>query len=194
MTSICPYCNNDTGKVITMKKKCPVCTKVIFVRNGKVVTDEEKFIIDWQKYMDFMVPDIEALRFDVEKTLEARFGKEPGAPDLIWGMFNQILLKLSDPWDLSIIYRNMAKFRQSEGNKDAYIKLMKTAMCLEVRDSAEKGWANNIVIKNIDDGLVCDECKIINGKIYPVKEALANFPLPHNKCTSDACRCTYLTK
>lgn len=190
MNNICPYCKADFGKQITRKVVCKNCGKTVFVRSGNTVTEREKEILDWQRYMDFFVPDIIEIRKTVEKDLVKRFGKEPSSGDLVWGMFNYIVLKLKEPRDLSSLYENMAIFLESEGKYENANNLKRQSLKMRLVDYKDGGWADKVVIKNHNDGFVCIECKNYEGKEMSLDEAIKNPPLPIEVCANKKCRCS----
>ena len=191
MSSICPNCNEKIPKQITRKVSCPFCKKPIYVRQGKLVTEDEKFIIDWQKYMDFFVPDVTKVRENVERTLTEKFGAKPSPRDLIWGMFNHIVIRLRNPDQLNIIYLNMATFLGEEGKRKEADEILRLANKMSVMGSMKIGFDKGILLKNADDDFVCEECKKINGKVMGLQEAYVNFPLPISACKNKICRCRY---
>lgn len=50
-----------------------------------------------------------------------------------------------------------------------------------------------VEISTANDERTCLECSELNGKIFTIKEALDQMPIP-DKCSNseDGCRCTYL--
>lgn len=190
MNNICPYCEKDLLKEVKRKANCPYCNKVFFVRNGNLLTEREKEICDWQKYMEFLVPDIARIRLDVEGQLTKRFGKEPSAHDLIWGMFNAIVPKLRKESDLSIIYENMATFLDSENKTEQAIQLRKKSLKMTILDFKTSPFTHNLEIVNYNDGFVCAKCKRINNKTMTLDEAYQNPPIPVSTCSNKKCRCS----
>jgi hypothetical protein len=190
-SSICPNCFEIIPKQITRKMSCPFCKKVIYVRQGKPVTDGERFIIDWQKYMEFLVPDITKIRETVERALILQFGTSPSPRDLIWGMFNHIAARLRNPNQLEIIYMNMATFLTEEGDRKGADELSRSAHKMSVLKSIEIGFDKGVLFKNAEDDFVCEECKKINGTMMSLQEAYENFPLPVSTCTNKKCRCSH---
>jgi predicted nucleic acid-binding protein/DNA-directed RNA polymerase subunit RPC12/RpoP len=190
MNNICPYCKADFGKQITRKVVCKNCGKTVFVRSGKTVTEREKEILDWQRYMDFFVPDITKIRQAVEKDLTKRFGKEPSSGDLVWGMFNYIVSKLKEPRDLSSLYENMATFLETEGKSKEADGLKRQALKMTIADYKSSDWTDEIKIKNHNDDFVCEQCKKHNGKIMTLDEAFKEPPVPIETCSNKKCRCS----
>jgi len=191
MNNICVCCGNDLGKEIKRKIDCPFCKKTLYIRRGKVVDEREKEIFDWQKYMDFLVPDIESVRLAVEKELTQRFKQQPSAHDLIWGMFNYVVIHLKKPMDLETIYTNMAHFLESEGKEKHAIETRRMANKMQIASYLEIGSYEYVKIKNYEDGFVCSECKQENNKIVPIKEAFKNPELPIHNCSNKKCRCRF---
>jgi len=191
MNSACPYCQKDIGKQITRKINCIFCKKTIYVRQNKAITEREKEIFDWQKYMDFLVPDIEEIRQVVEKNLTQRFHSEPSVRDLIWGMFNYVLLHLKKPDDLSIIYQNMSQFLKYEGKIEQAKEMMRQVFKMRIMSSMEHGWDKSVKIQNYQDAFVCSECKKYNNQVFLLNDAYKEVPLPIHNCTNKECRCTF---
>jgi hypothetical protein len=191
MNNICVYCGKDVGKEIKRKMDCPHCKKTLYIRQGKVVDEREKEIFDWQKYMDFLVPDIESIRTKVEKDLTQRFKQKPSSHDLIWGMFNHIVVNLREPGSLETIYLNMAQFLESDGKLKQAVEVRRQAGKMQIASFIESDIYKYVKIKNCNDGSVCSECKKENNKIIPIREALKDPLLPIHNCTNKKCRCTY---
>lgn len=186
---ICPYCKSDSGKEIKRKVSCSNCGEQIYVRNGIAVTEREKEIIDWQKYMEFLVPDIEKIRKDVESELTKRFGQPPSAHDLVWGMFNFIVTKLREPKDLSILYLNMATFLEKEGKHEQAKKCKRESTKMELLEWNKSEWTNSVMVENCNDDFVCKECKSKHHKKMSIQEAIENIPVPVEECSNKNCRC-----
>lgn len=190
MNTTCPYCNKDLGKEIKRKISCPFCKKVIYVRKGSVVTEREKEIVDWQAYMEFLVPDITLVRIEVEKELTEKFKKQPDSGDVVWGMFNYIVTRLREPRDLEILYENMATFLESEGKHAESNKLKQQAFKMKMLDFKKSNFYKFIKLKNSNDAFVCEECNKFNDKKISIEEAYKNPPLPILTCSNKQCRCT----
>lgn len=191
MNNICVYCGKNVGKEIKRKMDCPFCKKTLYIRQGKVVDEREKEIIDWQKYMEFLVPDINSVRSIVEKNLTQQFKKQPSAHDLIWGMFNYVAVRLKKPDDLEIIYINMAQFLESEGKLKQAVELKRQSSKMQIANFLESDIYEYVKIKNYEDSFVCSECKKENNKVIPIKEAFKDPLLPIHNCSNKKCRCSY---
>jgi len=190
MNKVCPNCRQDIGKEIKRKMNCPHCERLIFVRNGKAVTEREMEIFDWSRYMDFLVPDIEAVRKEIEQELTRRFGQAPSAHDLIWGMFNHVVMRLKKFNDLDIIYTNMATFLESEGKHEHAKQMKQQAFKMQIADFKDSRFFDKVKIKNHEDDFVCEFCrKAAKVKAVPLADAYNNPPLPVHECQNKQCRC-----
>lgn len=122
--NICPNCGSVLSKETLRKTKCPECSKYIYIRDGVSVSEEDVFVLDWMKYVDYLVPDIEKIIQEVNNKLTKKFGKKPSANDLVWGVFNHLILILSqnkDKLGIGTVYRQMANYVEKEG-KTEYAK------------------------------------------------------------------------
>jgi hypothetical protein len=191
VNNTCVYCGKDVGREIKRKMDCPYCKKTLYIRRGKVVDEREKEIFDWQKYMDFLVPDIESVRTTVEKKLTERFRQQPSAHDLIWGMFNYIVIHLRKPIDLETIYTNMAQFLESEGKIKHAVEIRRQANKMKIASFLESDFYEYVRVKNYEDDFVCAECKKENDMIIPIKEAFKDPILPIHNCSNKKCRCRF---
>lgn len=161
----------------------------MYVRNGLVITEREKEIQDWSKFMDFLVPDIIPIRTTVESELRKRFKEEPASGDVVWGMFNYIVPRLHKYSDLSILYDNMALFLNKEGRKIEALEMLRMKCKMDIEDLREHDFYTAVIIRNKDDDFVCETCKKENGKRLSLDEALEKLPLPIHACTGSYCRC-----
>ncbi len=187
--SVCPYCKKDVGREIKRKIICRFCNKNIFIRQGKVVSEREKEIIDWQRYMDFLVPDINQIRRAVEQSLSKRFGSDPSSHDLIWGMFNYIVARKRNAGDLETLYSNMAIFLDSEGKHTQAADFKKQAFKMKIIDLRRSDIYIGVTIKNREDDFVCEECVKLQNKTFTLAEAFQTPPLPVTDCLNKQCRC-----
>jgi glycosyltransferase involved in cell wall biosynthesis len=85
----CPYCNKDLVEPITKKKACPFCGRDIYVRSGKLVTEDESFTIDWVEKLNLVLginrKEFEKIRAD----LSSKFGLQTPARDVVWTILNK---------------------------------------------------------------------------------------------------------
>jgi hypothetical protein len=172
----CPYCQKALEKKLTRKTKCPHCGKLIYVRHGELVTEEQKVKHD----------DLDLFRSTEDEygttqlKLQQKFGAMPSHSDIIWGIANgkiPVLLRQRAYSELSDLYLAMAKFMHKQG-KD-FFELFKESRKCEL-----------MVFRQIDDAkvrvLTCGaespSCKIYSEKEFPVNEALEIMPIPQKGC------------
>lgn len=120
--SVCPYCNNVLDKKPARKKKCPHCDNFIYVRTrpqdkAKVlVTERQAEQIDEQ----WSIANGTHGAYLAEKNkianehsrLAKKFGKEPSANDVKWGILTKEVLDHASDGDWGL-YRN-AHFQMAE--------------------------------------------------------------------------------
>ena len=207
----CPYCKKELAKKPSRKTRCPFCSKFIFVRTNpktkKKVLVTEQGVKDiekeWEHYLgingwlnDLSQYGITKSDFDSNKdALAKKFGKEPYPRDVIWGIFNQLILKTNDLRTLSTIYFQMALFLNEE-NKDSSLQL-KLHYKMILLDYKNSGVIDRVEICACDNS--CPECKKDWHNRLSINEALKTIPLPNKKCTfrfndnkKPFCRCTYI--
>jgi len=171
----CPYCENVLEKQLKRKKKCPHCEKYIFVRDHIMVTEEYAEIIDSLKMFEFSVQQY----LESKKELGERFGHEPKCRDVIWHICNgEIIKNRNDNGILGTLYHNMAILLDSEG-KDAFQMLRQSA---KARLQSYKQMGTEILDILVGDD--CPGCKLLEGKVYKIDEALDQMPIPHKNCTN----------
>jgi len=133
--SSCPYCNNRLEEKPKRKQKCPICGDVIFVRSGKLVTEEEAFITDWLEKLEYY--GVTRNSFNLTRyRLTKRFGQRANAHDTIWGILNKLPMKHgADNCFLSQIYQLMSNLVASE-DRDPTIYLLHAAKARELCNSS----------------------------------------------------------
>lgn len=125
-------------------------------------------------------------------TLRDRFGAEPKASDVAWGLYNQAIRRNKDFGELAQIYFCMGAFLRDEG-RDPF-QTMQQGARMQVAAWKQSGVVR--AVKVIVAPECCCECAARNGLVVPIDEALQNPPVPCPSCTAktkDAkypwCRC-----
>jgi len=188
INSIYPYCKYDLQRKLSRKIKCPNCAKNIFVRKGISVTDREAKIQDWL----YRVGHFGITRKNFEERENELIKKLNFAPvnDVIWGLFNSLVSL--DRQNNSMIYWEMSRLVQMEGKDPSHY--LKQSYKGKLLGYIEEGFKFVETGSYINDDLVCEKCKNLNGKIYQIKDALVELPIP-NECNSQhGCRCDYHPK
>jgi len=85
----CPYCNAELVEQITKKKVCPSCGRYIYIRSGKLVTEDESITIDWVEKLSLIL-GINRKEFEKARSdLSTKFGFKPPARDVAWTILNK---------------------------------------------------------------------------------------------------------
>ena len=203
----CPYCNFEIPK---KKRKCPVCKNPLYIRKippgdeKKLVTKEnaEKIDKEWKEiyYFNFHRSNFKLFGVsdkyfdDYIRDYKAKAKHNPNNQDIIWALYNETAIKLSDYIALRNIYLEMASFLNSEG-RNAHHILQQSAK-MELMDYKK----NEIEkVEVLGTGSSCPICAPYNGKIYDINEALEKMPIPVKGCQMEVysdkvgfCRCRYV--
>ena len=51
-----------------------------------------------------------------------------------------------------------------------------------------------VKVATVQDERVCPDCSAVEGKVFSVKDALKQNPIPGRRCGPDGCRCVYMAK
>lgn len=123
--------------------------------------------------------------------------------DAEWRRLNgelQKFMKLNDFYGLGLIYYEMADFLKDEGKDNAYLLELGYKMKLRFQNNELLNYKKSgvctgveiIAVTNSPENNSCDACLQLDGKIFPIEEALLKNPLPVKNCNHKyGCRCTY---
>jgi len=187
-TKTCPYCGANLEKIPTRKKKCPECGNYIFVRFGKLYTEDEKNIKDFLGRNT--IQELGINRDDFNKTrqkLSEEFGAVASVNDTAWRLLNSINMNDKSYLERMYIYKEMHHILLSEGKNARHIKFEIERMGL--LHYKQEGWKKVSIVASYDDN-VCDRCKKLNGKAFDIDDALREMPIP-TMCENEQCRCIY---
>ncbi len=195
--STCPYCSSVFEKSPSRKAKCPSCSKFVFVRKGKLLTEEQKCVYDWIKKLE---------PFGVSKNvyekhredLQQQFNGLPRVNDVVWRILNSLTTTRKDLNELVFIYEEMAHLVKDEG-KDAttYFAQVKKLQDRLNRQSLKKmkdieEMITGVEILAVIDSHTCEYCRAMHGRKFSLEEAIKEMPVP-GKCSSlSRCRCSLL--
>jgi hypothetical protein len=183
----CPYCQNDLPVPLKRKGTCPSCKKIIFVRNGKMVTEFDSKKIDWLKRIEGYGGNVS--EFDNSKNkLTQEFKKEPLFNDVCWRILNELLGKyVQDQQTTKQIYYEMAHILETEGkdNSNFIIK----ANQIDLLKMKKIGF-RFVKVQTCNDESVCVECKNMASRKIPIDVAIETNPIPSH-CKNKFCRCSY---
>ncbi|MBU1197029.1 hypothetical protein KJ765_00800 [Candidatus Micrarchaeota archaeon] len=135
---------------------------------------------------------------EAKSELQLKFKKEPSPGDVAWSVLNDSILECSHEKNyqkLSSVYYSMALLLDKEG-KDAFTIRQQSAKWGLHRYLAA-GLVQDVQILSARDS--CPQCKKLEGKVFPLEEALQKLPVPSRACsrplhqkTRGFCRCTYV--
>lgn len=128
--------------------------------------------------------------------LEQRQDKE-------WKQFNekvQELIKSNDFYSLGLLYYEMANFVKKEGKDNTHLLQLAYKVKLKFQNRVLRDYEKSdvctgveiIAVTNCPGNNSCETCSQLNGKIFPIDEALLKNPLPVKNCSHEhGCRCAY---
>ena len=211
--TLCPYCNGSLEQEPKKKKKCPHCKNFIYVRTSpstrkKILVTEEgikEIENEWKRYQNknnclrnlksygVTEEDFESHKNKLSKDI----GNEPDDSDVIYSIYNDLILKNNDIHTLKMIHYEIALYLNSEG-KD-YIKPRQESSRMELLSYQQLG-VNEVEIMTAGNQS-CVNCQKIENKIFKISDALKLMPLPCKDCTyplynenEGFCRCCYSPK
>ena len=183
--SKCPYCGVQLDDPPKRKAKCPECKRIIYIRSGKLVTEDEAQTMDWLGYLEQF--DITRHKFDSERdTLSKRFNTKASVRDTIWSILNSLVA--THPVQA---YYEMARLVSQEGkDEQPYIEQALHALLISYKNR-KIAYVRVECYGGEPDYSTCPGCAKLHQKKFLIDEALEKMPIPHC-CTSDTgCRCTY---
>jgi len=200
---VCPYCRKVLDRKPQRKTKCPFCNNDIYVRpkqklfSSTLLTKEDALAVDRLKYLEnfgFKGNDF----INKRRELSKKFGKEAKSTDVIWGLFNELILKTEDLHSLKMIYYEMALFLNKEG-KDCFTVLQQSAK-MELMKFKQEGFIKKVRILTAGEDS-CEACQRLGNKVITIEEALEKIPIPCKDCTRKLydekrgfCRCCYVAE
>lgn len=180
-TPNCPYCGAELEKKPKRKQTCQACGKDMYVRTVPgtktrlLLTEEQKFDREWMQFFSgFGITQKDYYNFKEEI-------KFPYPRDIVWGLFNRTVLKLSEEKDfqgLGRIYYSMALFLNEEG-KNPFKSLEKSNKMQLI--FMKQSYVKKVTISSERDS--CPECIKMYGKKYTIEKALEKMPIPNKNCS-----------
>ena len=177
-TKTCPYCGVKLEKIPKRKKKCPECGDYIFVRKGKLYTEEEKDIRDWLMRVEHLGITREMFNKTREE-LSQEFGAVASVNDTAWRMLNSIIAHEKDYQIMGQIYLSMAHILDMEGKSTK--EIMKEFHRMNLLSWKETGYIKYAQWTTCNDDHVCPVCKERAGKKFSLDE-LENLIPAHEGC------------
>jgi len=199
----CPYCGIVLDTPPTSSRKCPACGDKIVVRTRRsdgaklYLTAADAKAFDAERKADaFRNKAIRAAaNIGLDKTAFERMqgellAKSPGygPGDVFWALANRLSAKQMRGGDwqgLSMTYFHQALWLYETGRPYEQLKV-----------EAEKARAQDYALRGIRQleimGGCCDNCGRFQSRIYPIEQALREWPVPVEECTNGWCVCTWL--
>ena len=126
--------------------------------------------------------------------LHKRFGQEPNTRDIIWFIFNQLIIKKVKEGKMpSFLYYEMALFTDEEGKYPA--SFLETCAEMNLKTWSKLGVVK-VKIKTAGEK-ACEHCKKLQGMVLDINEAFRQEILPCKSCTHHInsefgfCRCHF---
>lgn len=199
----CPHCGVILEPPPPRTRKCPSCRSKIVVRTRRsdsaklYLTESDAKIFDAERKADaFRNKAIRAAdligmdKTAFERTEKELLAKSPGygPSDVFWTLANKLLGRQMRPLDwggLSNTYFHMALWLYGTGRPYAHLKV-----------EAEKARAQSYARRGLQElevmGGGCPNCDQFKGRVYPIEQAVNEWPVPSEDCTNGWCLCMWI--
>lgn len=188
--ALCPYCQKQLETMPKRKTKCPYCDHYIYVRQGKLLT-ENQVLEDAAKARLMAVFEMSAEKYDRTKaTLTTKLGYEPATDDVVWHILNEYVAT----GQTESAYREMIRMLQQAGQDTTAVRESlrntRTASLRNTLQQMKSAGVTHISYQTVNDDLVCSQCKTWSEGPIPIDTAIDQMPIPHS-CNSELefCRC-----
>lgn len=209
----CPYCGSVLNPAPKRKKKCPDCSKTIYVRtteqlfNSNLLTEEQALASDFFKELINYGASVSDYQRK-EEQLQDKWGFKPSPYDVVWSVSNDLIVNgpnLEDVYDKT---RETLYFAKSISFSQALYQLRRgndpTSYLIGVNNydiDLAKTLGIGIAKMEILGDKCCDNCAKLNGKTFSLEELKSKKILPNKVCTRKLnkddkhswCVCMYLT-
>jgi hypothetical protein len=197
--STCPYCHQTLDRTPKRKKKCPICGNFVYVRGGRLYTNDQ---VQEHDYLGMWLYRLEHA-YGVSKSgfeqhrseVCQRRGFKATANDAVWSILNKLQIETDprvDPQKAIDISLDMALFFEEEGRDPSiHIAVVNKARAIDFRKRLEEyqvdEWLHYVQVLGGDDAQSCSYCKSMHLTIHEKSEV----PVVPLDCTSRlGCRCT----
>lgn len=197
--AICPYCKGTLKKTPLRKSKCPLCSKVIFVKSSpdnrekRLMTESQanEAELSWSnyhtinKYKQNLKPlGITGNEFEsVSKKFNNLFDTYIHILQQISQEHQEHHFRKTAYYLIAIEYFNLG---------EEFAPFLKAAQHEALMEYKNKG-VNKVEIRTAGQDYACSKCLNQEGNIYDINTAIKEMPLPCLNCEKNGfCRCTYL--
>lgn len=187
MSPQCPYCAKELAPTPKRKTRCPHCSNFIFVRAGRLLTEDEASIEDWLvRLAPFKISKDDFKNH--RQQLSEQLGLTASVSDTIWQLLN---IQVSNNYDSQTVqwaYGEMAQLASMEGkDPKPYQAEASRAQLNHLKSRGIK----TVKIVGVNDEFVCENCQSLHNKEIDVEIALRDMPIPTVCKNESGCRCFY---
>lgn len=195
----CPYCKAQLTRAPKKRTACVSCRRPIFVRKGRLCTEDEARALDFCARLGVSVTRLDKTR----DTLSKEFGHPASAADSAWRVMNTLVSETKDYHARGMIYFQMARFLWEAGKDHLQVARKVPRMQLAAwRKSADAGLLD---LRGIRLTVItareasCPNCRKLEGTELTYQQAMHSSPIPVPECTNGTslaqprgwCRCTF---
>jgi ssDNA-binding Zn-finger/Zn-ribbon topoisomerase 1 len=202
---ICPYCGIKLNPIPQRKKKCPSCSKFIYVKRRlneevrRLVTEDDAKFIEQEWVSRSNAQELERILKehnvdqDEQEAIHTQLGLAASVNDIHWAILNRrnIEAMRSSNWSQSAgLYFEMALICHEEGK--AFFHLLQEHSRCQLRSCQQLGIENVEILTTGNQS--CPRCRSLQGKVFNIGQALLEMPIPVRDCEywDGWCRCEYL--
>ena len=199
----CPHCGVILDPPPARNRKCPSCRSKIVVRTRRsdgsklYLTEDDANIFDAERKADAYrnkalraAADIGMGQTAFERTEKELLAKSPGygPGDVFWSLASKQVanqMRAGNWHGLSMTYFHQALWLHNEGRPYARLKV-----------ESEKALAQSYAGHGCQELEVmagcCPNCDQFQGRIYPIEQAINEWPVPVEDCTNGWCTCSWI--
>jgi len=195
-TNACPYCNALLENIPTRKSKCKSCGKYIFIRSGKLYTEEKAKEIDEERRERHENQHISSVLTQLKIGLSAYNKSLKNFPHDKYEVLKMAFDSTENKRSFSSSDYNLIAITLSQQGKDFFPYLVKSRRT-ELKKNKENADESGLkLIAEIMCGPDCCEiCGQNDGKRMSIEEALNKMLIPNKHCSNivykGLCRCGY---
>lgn len=176
VSTACPYCGADQDPPPQRRRMCRNCKETIYVSSDPA--ERTKCLLTAEDFNRIRQKQRHAQWQDLSRQ-------------------EKVAMEEDDWAKLQGVYQQQARVLFEEGSPHRIVASKAHHASLMRMDAAG---VKRVKVSTCQDERVCEECQAMNGKIYAIKDALEDMPLPGRNCTDGSqenpnggrCRCVYL--
>ena len=202
----CPYCRYDLKVMPQRKKKCPSCSRPIYVkstpenRSKRIMTEVQAIDAEnqWslynlrQKSLSTLFP-FGLLEQDIEKEIALSAKTDSEA---VVSLLTRIIADTTDLHKRKMAWSHLAIYAEAE-DRPFYEYLVESIRC-ELHRYKQRG-VKKVEIITAGHGNACLECESHERETFDIDDAIRLMPIPRSTCTRTIagvrpgfCRCSYV--